>query len=382
MPSAEIIAIGSELLLGETLDTNTRFLLQNFRTLGIDVYRTMIIGDNAVRISSVIRNAMERADIVITTGGLGPTVDDPTRSAAAMALDCDLEFKPELWEEICSYISRMNRKISLNNKRQAFIPSAAKAISNPVGTAPAFYAYRSGKMLVSLPGVPREMEYLFNNSVIPILKDYYHFSGMIVMHNLHSFGIGESAVDEIAGDLEKTANPSLGLCAKMGQIDLRITAKADTTEEAERLASEYEQILREKLGTAIFGKDEETLESAVRDLIRKHNIHLRILEINTGGLLTSIFDRESVAEIRSVATDEPQKEIDRFSCSVKDDVLDVILAIDSAKADFIRADVYILTDGISKRYTRSYNLLTVDERDWIQWTLNAIRLTLIERQLP
>ncbi len=138
MPSAEIIAIGTELLLGETTDTNTRFIAHALRSLGVDLYRTHTIGDNAGRIAQSVREALDRTDIVITTGGLGPTVDDPTRQAIAQALGLELEFHPELWEQIVARIARYGRTATENQKRQAYIPAGAIVIENPVGTAPAF----------------------------------------------------------------------------------------------------------------------------------------------------------------------------------------------------------------------------------------------------
>ena len=195
MPSAEIITIGTEILLGEIVDTNTRFLARALRELGVNLFRTITIGDNAQRIAEAIQDSMRRADIVITTGGLGPTVDDPTREAVALALGVETEFREELWEQVKAVIARYGRKAGENQKRQAFIPRGAIAIENPVGTAPSFIVefsvpstalsgatagsavegtgegsgVRSGA-IISLPGVPQEMEYLFHHAVIPYLQ--------------------------------------------------------------------------------------------------------------------------------------------------------------------------------------------------------------------
>ena len=154
MTSAEIIAIGTELLLGEIQDTNTHYLARTLRDDGIDLYRTTIVGDNLERIAQAIREATNRANIVITTGGLGPTVDDPTRQAVALAIGTGTEFRPELWDQIQARFKRFNRLATENNRRQAYIPSGAFAVENPVGTAPAFIVEKPGHVIISLPGVP------------------------------------------------------------------------------------------------------------------------------------------------------------------------------------------------------------------------------------
>jgi nicotinamide-nucleotide amidase len=165
MPTAEIIAIGTELLLGEIQDTNTRYLARLLRDHGVDLYRTTIVGDNVERIAQAIRESLARCQIVITTGGLGPTVDDPTRQAAALAVGVDLEFRPELWDQIQDRFKRYNRPATENNRRQAFIPKGAIAVENPVGTAPAFIVETPTQAIVSLPGVTPEMEYLIKKAV-------------------------------------------------------------------------------------------------------------------------------------------------------------------------------------------------------------------------
>jgi competence/damage-inducible protein CinA-like protein len=271
MPSAELIAIGTELLLGEIQDTNTRYLARNLRDIGLDVYRATLIGDNENRIAEGINDALSRADILITTGGLGPTVDDPTRLAVAIAFDTDLEFQPELWEEIQERFSRYGRIATANNRRQAYLPRGAKAISNPVGTAPAFLFQRDNKTIFCLPGVPKEMEHLLRTEVIPFLKQHYHLSGLIKARVLHTAGIGESHVDELIGELEKLENPTVGLLAHPGQTDIRITAKAESLELAEQMIEKLSQEIQLRLGDNIFGIDEDRLENVVhQQLVKLH----------------------------------------------------------------------------------------------------------------
>ncbi len=260
MPSAEIITIGTEILLGEIVDTNTRYIARHLRNLGIDLYRTITIGDNVERIAAAIKASMERADIVITTGGLGPTVDDPTREAVARAAGVPLEYREELWQQIVAVIGRYGRTPSENNKRQAYVPQGSIAIPNPVGTAPSFIVETGGNAVISFPGVPKEMEFLFHASAVPYLQKRYDLHHVIKVRLVHTSGIGESQIDEIIGDLETLTNPTVGLAAHSGIVDVRIAAKADSEAEADRLIAEVEADIRQRLGKVIFGIDEDTLE--------------------------------------------------------------------------------------------------------------------------
>jgi competence/damage-inducible protein CinA-like protein len=263
MPVGELIAIGTELLLGEIQDTNTAAIARVFRDAGIDLYRATIVGDNPTRIAQAIREALSRSDIVITTGGLGPTVDDPTRQAAALALDENLEFRPDLWQQIQERFNRFNLNVTENNRRQAFIPAHASVIENEVGTAPAFSYERDGKILISLPGVPREMEHILHAKVMPLIRDKFSIHEIIKAYVLHAAGVGESQVDEWIGDLETHANPTVGLLAHPGQVDIRITVKAASDFEADAQIQKLADQIRQRVGSAIYGSNEETLEGAV-----------------------------------------------------------------------------------------------------------------------
>ncbi len=266
MPTAELIAIGTELLLGEINDTNTQYLARQLRDCGVDLFRSTTIGDNLQRIAALMQESIARADIVITTGGLGPTVDDPTRDAAALAFNTHNEFHPELWEQIKQRFLKRAMHISDNNKKQAFIPVGATVIENPVGTAPSFILHQNGKTLVCLPGVPREMEFLTQSAVIPWLKEHYPLAGVIKARVLHIGAVSESKVDEIVGDLEKMGNPTVGLLAHPGVVDIRITAKADTILAADQMIAELENIIRQRLPDDIYGADEDTLSSVLNKL--------------------------------------------------------------------------------------------------------------------
>jgi competence/damage-inducible protein CinA-like protein len=297
MPSAEIITIGTEILLGEIVDTNTRYIARTLRGMGVNIYRTTTIGDNVDRIAEAIYNSMNRAEIVITTGGLGPTVDDPTREAVAKAAGVELEFREDLWAQVVAIISRYGRKPSENQKRQAFIPKGAIAIPNPVGTAPCFIVETSpllsgeaaedmgARSVVSLPGVPNEMEHILHESVIPYLQQRFELNEIIKIRVLHCAGLGEGMIDEKIDDLETLSNPTVGLAAHTGVVDIRIAAKAKGEAEADAMIADIERQVRERLGDVVFGADEDTLEDATLTAVAKRGWTLIGVESGLDGLL-------------------------------------------------------------------------------------------------
>jgi competence/damage-inducible protein CinA-like protein len=276
MPSAEIIAIGTELLLGEIQDTNTQYLARRLRDHGINLFRTTMIGDNLERVAEAVNESLSRADIVITTGGLGPTVDDPTRDAIAFAFGVETEYHPELWEQIVNRFSRFHRTPTENNKRQAYVPQGGIAVENPVGTAPCFIMEKDGKCVFTLPGVPKEMEYLTTNALLPYLITTYNLHEIIKAQVLHTIGLGESTVDDKIGDLELLTNPTVGLLAKSGQVDIRITAKAESEEEADILIANIAQMVRDRLGAAIYGVDGETIEDVIMGMLVEQHLGVHV----------------------------------------------------------------------------------------------------------
>jgi nicotinamide-nucleotide amidase len=297
MPSAEIITIGTEILLGEIVDTNTRHIAQTLRGMGVDLYRTITIGDNTERIAEAIHNSMNRAEIVITTGGLGPTVDDPTREAVARAAGVELEFREDLWQEVVAIISRYGRKPSENQKRQAYVPKGAIGISNPVGTAPCFIVETTVRsavelqneqrqsVVISLPGVPNEMEYILHESIIPYLQKRFNLDQIIKIRILHCAGLGEGLIDEKIDDLEKLSNPTVGLAAHTGVVDIRIAAKAKSEIEADDMIAAIEKEVRARLGDVVFGAGEDKLETVTLNEVAKRGWTLTAIESGLGGLL-------------------------------------------------------------------------------------------------
>ena len=305
MPNLEIITIGTELLLGEITDTNSTYIARTLRDHGIDIFRITTIGDNQGRIASAIQEALTRAEIVITTGGLGPTVDDPTRQAVADATDRDLVFDPDLWQEIEKRFLDYGRKPSENNRRQAYIPDGGIPIHNPVGTAPCFVVEIDKACVISLPGVPREMEYVLHESVIPFLSNKFVLNSQIIKATvLHAASIGESLLDELIDDLERLSNPTVGLLAHPGQVDIRVTAKANSEHEAiQRIQPIVEEVNR-RLGEHIYGYNKETLELIITRILNHHHLKLGLVECGLEGKLSERMKLNQPDQIESKVCDQ------------------------------------------------------------------------------
>ncbi len=319
MPTLEIITIGTELLLGEIQDTNSTYIARTLRDHGIDIYRITTIGDNAKRISQAIKEALSRAEIVITTGGLGPTVDDPTREAVALATDRELVFLPTLWDQILERYKVFGHQPTENNRRQAYIPKDAIPIHNPVGTAPCFIVEIGDSVVASLPGVPSEMKLILHQSIIPFLHRKFELNTQIIKATvLHAATMGESAIDNLIGDLEELANPTVGLLAHPGQTDIRVTAKAASEEEAQALAQPVIDDLLDRLGEAIYGKDDDTLESVVTGLLKKQGASLGVIEYGMDGKLIERIQSAHPENFKSFIHDDLPEDLPSFELAVKE----------------------------------------------------------------
>ncbi len=387
MTSAEIITIGTEILLGEIVDTNTRYLARNLRSLGVDLYRTITIGDNVERIASAIHNSMERANIVITTGGLGPTVDDPTREAVAKAVGVELEFREDLWGQVVATIARYGRKPSENQKRQAYVPRGALGIPNPVGTAPCFIVERPSplppspklgdgmevRVVISLPGVPNEMEHILHESVIPYLQKRFNLNEVIKVRVLHCAGLGEGMIDEKIADLETLSNPTVGLAAHTGVVDVRIAAKAKSEAEANAMIAEIESQVRERLGTAVFGADEDRLEQVVLDQIARRGWTFVGVEAGLNGLLA-----RKIPHTASLPSLPPAALMDALRAARNDSHADLALGV-SVYMDERAAQMAMITPRGEKTHHITYGGPPNSLPRWsMNLALNWLRTTLEE----
>ena len=361
MPSAEIITIGTEILLGEIVDTNTRYIARALRGMGVDLYRTMTIGDNAERIAETIRNSMSRSEIIITTGGLGPTVDDPTREAVAKAAGVELEFREDLWEQVTAVISRYGRKPSENQKQQAYIPKGALGISNPVGTAPCFIVETERNAIISLPGVPNEMEYILHESIIPYLQKRFDLNEIIKIRVLHCAGLGEGMIDEQIADLERLSNPTVGLAAHTGVVDIRIAAKAKNENEADTMIAEIENQVREKLGDVVFGVDEDRLETITLNEVAKRGWTLTAIESGLDGLLA-----RKIPHTASLSDLSPAALMDALRAARAESKSDVALGV-AVYPDERAAEMALITPSGEKTHRITYG---GPPRSLPRWSVN------------
>jgi nicotinamide-nucleotide amidase len=282
---AEIVAVGTELLLGQIVDTNSAHIARLLTTVGLDVHFKSTVGDNMERLRATLKTALNRADVVITTGGIGPTLDDLTRDAVAEVTGRPLVFQPHLFEQIAEFFARIGRPVGENNRRQAYIPEGAIPIENPVGTAPGFIVEVGGRIILSVPGVPHEMRYFMDHSVMPYLRGKLGLHDIIVSRVLKLCGIGESLVDERLHDLITDGqNPTIGLLAhtQIGEVHVRLTAKASSEEAARLLNATLEDRVRERLQEFIFGTDEETYEGVLASLILRAGVTIAAAETATG----------------------------------------------------------------------------------------------------
>lgn len=283
---AEIVSVGSELLLGQIVDTNSAVIGRHLAAIGLDLYYKTTVGDNLNRLTAVLRQALARSEVVITTGGIGPTADDVTRAAVAAATDRPLEFSERLMAQIAAFFRARGFTLSPSNRRQAFIPQGAIPVENPVGTAPAFIVEVGERCVITLPGVPREMEHLLVTRVLPYLRDRYGLKGEIRLRVLKVVGLGESRIGELLTDfMEKGRNPTVGTLAHLGQVDVRIAAKGSEAEAAQRLIEPVEAQIRERLGDLIFGADAETLESVISAQVRRLGARVAVAEWGSGGVV-------------------------------------------------------------------------------------------------
>ena len=312
MPNVEIVSIGSELLLGQIVDTNSAWMAQRLTDLGIDLFHTSVVGDNRSRMADVIGRARSRADVVICGGGLGPTQDDLTREVIANVTGRKLVCDETLLAAIERLFTSRGLRMTANNERQAYIPQGATVLDNPNGTAPAFAVEDEAGVLCALPEVPLELKWLFEHALVPLLRKRYRLAETISYRVLKVVGLGESAIDDKIGELIATSsNPTVGVLAHPGQVDVRITAKAPSAENATTLIEPVEHEIRRLLGKHVFGADEDTLEAAVGVLLRESTLTVASHEDITGGMLAQALSTVSDSGfLEGVVTSVNEKEDD------------------------------------------------------------------------
>lgn len=280
---SEIISIGTELLLGEIVDTNTPYLASELSVLGIDLYYTSAVGDNMGRLKGVLQQAWDRSDIILTTGGLGPTQDDLTRNAIAELLGEELTVDEKIKQDLINFFSRRGLEMPQSNIRQAMLIPSSTALVNPQGTAPGWWVEKEGRIIVSMPGPPGEMHYMWENQVLPRLQAKR--GAVIITRMVKTFGTSEAKVDEMLADLTPSPNPTLATYAKLDGIYIRIAAKAGSEKEARDMVDRREADVRAILGDIIWGLDDDTQEAVAGRALLDRGLTLAVAESFTGGFL-------------------------------------------------------------------------------------------------
>ena len=285
MRDAEIIAVGSELLTHDKVDTNSLFITDQLNALGVEVRRKLIVGDDRARLEAAVRDAMSSADVVVLTGGLGPTEDDLTRDAVAAALGRSLIFNQELLEAIEERFRRFNRKMVENNKRQAYLVEGADAIPNPRGTAAGQWIQLDGRVVMLLPGPPGELKPMFVEQCVPRLQKL--LPPLAIRTRFYRVaGMGESDLDQlIAPVYTKYTNPSTTILAGMGDIQIHLRARGATAEEAEALLAEVGPPIEDLIGDRLYSREGRTLECVVGEMLREHHATVSVAESCTGGMI-------------------------------------------------------------------------------------------------
>ncbi|MBN2240894.1 MAG: CinA family nicotinamide mononucleotide deamidase-related protein [Dehalococcoidales bacterium] len=347
---AEIISIGTEILLGEITDTNAQYMASRLPFLGIDLYWISQVGDNRARIIEILNRAWNRSDIIFITGGLGPTADDVTRESIAEMLGEEMQLDPELEKHLRTRFSRFGMDMPLSNLKQATLIPSAQSIPNPAGTAPGWWVEKDGRILITMPGPPRELNVVWNETVQPRLEE--KAESVLVPRTFKTFGYSEGGLGEMVSDLLAATNPTCGIYARADGIHLRLAAKAKTREEAVKMLDESEIRIREIASDHIWGKDNETLETITAGLLIERGLTLAVMEDTKGGTLAPTFNgipgSPSFFKGGLLATDpETMKEF-----GVPSSVLalkpgeELARAMAEAVKTFLKADIGIGTVGI------------------------------------
>lgn len=330
--TAEILAVGTELLLGDIVNTNAQYLAGELALMGFGVLHQTVVGDNEERLSGAVKLALSRSDILITTGGLGPTCDDITRETLAKVLGLELVLNEEELHTMEVYFNKMGREMTENNKKQVMLPRGCIVLKNKWGTAPGCVIEDNGKTVIMLPGPPREMKPVFENSVKPYLAKYQ--DAVIESVNIRVFGIPESKVEKMLSDLMQGANPTLAPYAKDGEVLLRVTARAKTPEKALEMCQPLVQQVKSRMGDSVYGENVDNLQQVVVAKLREKNMKVGFAESCTGGLLAKrITDISGSSEIFECGVISYANRIKNKILGVKDETLNTYGAVSRQTAE-------------------------------------------------
>ena len=283
---AEIVSVGTEMLLGMIVDTNSQFLTQQLADLGVDVFWISQVGDNQDRVVDVIRRGLARSELIVITGGLGPTEDDLTRESIAAALSETIAVDPDLEQWLRDNFARRGRPMPERNVKQATLIPSARSLPNPIGTAPGWWVERDGKIVVAMPGVPTEMRRMWDEQARPRLRERTG-AGVLITTTLKCLGLGEAAVEEQLGELIHGRNPTVATYAKPDGVQVRISAKAGSADVARGLLVPAVDQAMQALGEWVYGRDDDTLASIAADLLGQHSWSIASAEQGTAGALAA-----------------------------------------------------------------------------------------------
>ncbi|CEK37793.1 competence/damage-inducible protein A [Paraclostridium sordellii] len=352
---AEIITVGTEILLGDIVNTNSQFLAKELASLGLDVYYQSTVGDNESRLMDTLNESLDRSDIIITTGGLGPTNDDITKEVAAKCFNQELVFYNDIWKGIKQYFEKIGVEPTENNKKQAYFPKDCIILNNSNGTAPGAILKKENKMIIVLPGPPKEMIPMFNNELKKHLENLTDYK--LISRILRFFGIGESELEDKLSDIiNNQTNPTIAPYAKEGEVTLRITAKSYTKDDADNLIDEVENKIKTLVGKYLYGYGETTLEETVAKLLVEKNLTIAVSESCTGGMVSStLIDYPGISQVFMEGCVTYSNEAKMSRLGVKKETLDNFgavsteTAIEMAKgvAMNLKTNVGLSTTGIA-----------------------------------
>ncbi len=330
--NAEILCVGTELLMGEVVNTDAAYIGEQLAGLGIDVYHHTVVGDNRKRLTESFMLLLDRCDIVIVSGGLGPTPDDLTKEVISECMGCELVLHEESLSRMKAWFSRINRTMTDSNIKQAMMPEGQTVLPNNHGTAPGCIIQKNGKIVIMLPGPPHELSRMFEESVVPFLQSLSEEKLYSTMY--HLFGIGESKAAELLSDMmENSANPTVAPYAKQGEVYLRLCAKAKNAEEAEQIMNDADRIIRERVGEFIYSTDGTKLPEAAVKLLMEKKLRISAAESCTGGLFSKmITDIPGVSGILNESYVTYANESKMRILGVKKETLDTLGAVSSKTA--------------------------------------------------
>ena len=347
----EIITVGTEILLGDILNTNTHYLSNELANMGIDVYYQITVGDNEQRLLSQLKESFKRSDLVILTGGLGPTEDDITKEVCAKYFNMEMEFHEQSWDKIIEIHNKMNRKQTENNRKQAYFPKGSLILPNKYGTAPGCIMEKDKKTIIVMPGPPKEMKPMFDNYVKPfLLKDN---KNILKSKVLRIIGMGESKIENDLLDLiDKQINPTIATYAKDGECTVRITAKGKNEKEVESLIAPISNEIKSRFKEKVYGEDDTAIEDEVAKILVDNNLTIAVAESCTGGMVAAdLINYPGISSVFMEGCVTYSNEAKMMTLNVKKETLNTVGAVSEQCAKE-------MSEGVAARHNTNIGLST------------------------